>query len=154
MSGERAKTLLWMTPAIADQIIAHCQEYYPKEACGLLAGSSVAPETQMIPEQRVVQVYPMMNVENSPIGYSMDPREQLRIDKFMRQRQQKLVGIYHSHTATDAYPSPVDVRMAISPDVSYVLVSLKDRAKPLIKSYRILDGSILEEDVLVEERTV
>ncbi len=152
MSGERAKTLLWMTPVIADQIIAHCQEHYPKEACGLLVGSSIAPELQMIPEQRVVQVYPMINVEDSPIGYSMDPREQLHVEKLMRQRQQKLVGIYHSHTATDAYPSPVDVRMSISPDVSYVLMSLKDRATPLIKSYRIVDGKILEEDLLVEER--
>ena len=120
--GQRSKTLLWMTPAIAGQILAHCHEHYPKEACGLLAGSSIAPETQMIPEQRVVQVYPMTNVDGSPIGYSMDAREQLRVEKLMRQRQQKLVGIYHSHTASEAYPSSVDVQLSISPDVSYALV--------------------------------
>ena len=122
-----------------DEVTAHCQQHYPKEACGILAGQG----------ETVAQVYPMRNVEDSPIGYSMDPKEQLLVEKQMRQRQQRLLGIYHSHTATDAYPSPVDVRLAISPDISYVLVSLKDRAKPVMHSYRILETAIQQEDLLV-----
>ena len=96
----------------------------------------------------VAQVYPMTNVEDSPIGYSMDPKEQLLIEKQMRQRRQAMLGIYHSHTASDAYPSPVDVRLAISPDVSYVLVSLKDQPRPVVKSYRIDGTRVTEEEVV------
>jgi proteasome lid subunit RPN8/RPN11 len=91
----------------------------------------------------------MTNVENSPIGYSMDPREQLRVEKRMRSLSQQLIGIYHSHTASAAYPSSVDVRLAISPDVSYVLVSLQDRERPELKSYRINGTVITPEDVAV-----
>ena len=131
--------MLRISTTLREEVIAHCQRHYPKEACGLLAGQGDAVE----------QVYPMRNVEDSPIGYSMDPKEQLLIEKQMRQRRQRLRGIYHSHTATDAYPSPVDVRLAISPEISYVVVSLKDRAKPVMQSYRIADGAIQQEDLLV-----
>ena len=115
-----------------EEIVAHCQSRYPKEACGLLAGADGA----------VAQVYPMTNVDDSPIGYAMDPKEQLQVEKQMRQRQQRLIGIYHSHTASAAYPSSVDVRLAISPELSYVLVSLKDRGRPELHSYRI-DGTTI-----------
>ena len=135
--------MLRIAQAFHDEVITYCQSRYPKEACGLLAGSKDAPG----PERAVVQVYPMTNVEDSPIGYAMDPREQLQVEKQMRQRGQRLVGIYHSHTATEAYPSPVDVRLAIAPDVSYVLVSLRDRANPVFRSYLIDEARISEEPV-------
>lgn len=132
---------LGMTPALREEVMAYCRRHYPKEACGLLAGEKGAAE------RTVVQVYPMRNVEDSPVGYSMDPKEQLQVEKQMRQRGHALIGIFHSHTATEAYPSPVDVNLAISPDLSYVLVSLKDQQHPAINSYRIVDGKILQEDV-------
>ena len=122
--------MLSIPRTLYEEVVAHGRSCYPKEACGLLAGTAGLVE----------QVYPMTNVENSPIGYSMDPREQLVIEKQMRVRRQQMVGIYHSHTASDAYPSSVDVRLAISPDVSYVLISLKDQTHPDVKSYRI-DGT-------------
>ena len=124
--------MLTIQAALHEEVIAHCRSRYPKEACGILAGQDGV----------VAQVYPMTNVEDSPIGYAMDPKEQLQIEKQMRQRQQRMAGIYHSHTASEAYPSSVDVRLAISPDVSYVLVSLKDPNQPDFKSYRI-DGTTI-----------
>lgn len=123
-----------------DEMIAHCRSRYPKEACGYLAAD---------PSGVVVAMHPMTNVEDSPIGYAMDPKEQLVIEKQMRSRSQQMVAIFHSHTATDAYPSSVDVRLAISPDVSYVLVSLKDRDHPVLKSYRIAGTQVTEEPVRV-----
>jgi proteasome lid subunit RPN8/RPN11 len=87
-------------------------------------------------------------VEDSPIGYSMDPKEQLRVEKQMRARGQRMAGIYHSHTASEAYPSSVDVRLAISPELSYVLVSLQDRLRPVLKSYRIDGTAITPEEVV------
>jgi len=99
----------------------------------------------------VVAVYPMTNVEDSAVGYAMDPKEQLALERTMRDRGQRLVGIYHSHTATEAYPSSVDVNLAISSEVSYVLVSLKDRQQPVLKSYRIDGARITAEDVIIIE---
>ena len=132
--------MLRLQRKLYEEVIAHCQRHYPKEACGLLAGRNGIAS----------QAYPMTNVDDSPIGYSMDPHEQLRVMKQMRQAGQEMVAIYHSHTASAAYPSPVDVRLATYPEVSYVLVSLKDRAQPEMSSYRIVDGAITKEDVRVE----
>ena len=95
----------------------------------------------------------MTNADNSPVGYSMDPKEQLLIEKAMRQRGQRMIGVYHSHTATAAYPSPVDVQLAISPDISYVLVSLKNENHPDFFSYRINGSRIFKEDVAYYEMT-
>ncbi len=128
--------------SLVEQILAHCQQHYPKEACGIVAGLRTAPEP-------AVRVYPMRNVEDSPIGYSMDPKEQLGVEKQMRSAAQSMRAIYHSHTASDAYPSSVDVGLAISPDISYVLVSLKDRQRPVLKSYRIEGRTITEEPVQI-----
>lgn len=130
---------LRLTVALQEQVIAHCRSRYPKEACGLLAGKAGV----------VTQAYPMRNIEDSPIGYAMDPREQLQVDKQMRQQGQQLLGIYHSHTASAAYPSSVDVGLALSPDIAYVLVSLKDQQHPEIKSYRIDGQAITPEPVTV-----
>ena len=133
--------MLTIPKALYEEVIAHCRSRYPKEACGYLAGRAGGVAEQ---------AYPMTNVEDSPIGYAMDPKEQLQVEKLMRQRGQRLVGIYHSHTASDAYPSSVDVDLAISPDVSYVLVSLKDRQRPVVRSFRIDGAEITEEPVTAE----
>ena len=125
--------MLTIPKALHDDVVAHCQSRYPKEACGILAARA---------DGAVAKVYPMTNVEDSPIGYSMDPKEQLTVERAMRQAGLRMAGIYHSHTASGAYPSSVDVGLAISPDVSYVLVSLQDRERPDFKSYRI-DGQAI-----------
>jgi len=153
--------MLRLPKRLYEEIIAHGRRAYPKEACGIVAGP-VGEEDHV-----VVQVYPMSNVEDSPIGYAMDPREQLSVEQSMRQRRQRMVGIYHSHTATEAYPSSVDVSLAISPDVSYVLVSLRTDVvrlqripalirhflglffRPQVRSYRIDGTRITLEDVMV-----
>ena len=133
--------MLRLPRVLYEELIAHCKQEYPKEACGILAGKDGA----------VRHVYPTTNVDASPISYQMDPKEQLQIMKQMRQRNQDMVAIYHSHTASAAYPSPVDVCLAVYPEVSYVLVSLKDRARPEMHSYRIHDGTIIREDLRVED---
>ena len=125
---------------LIEEMVAHCRSRYPKEACGLLAADASGA---------LVQAYPMTNTEDSPVGYAMDPREQLQAEKQMRQRGQRAAGIYHSHTASAAYPSSVDVRLAISTDISYVLVSLQDRARPDVKSYRIDGTTVTPEEVRV-----
>lgn len=132
--------MLQLSKSLYEEVIAHCRSRYPKEACGILAGKQGIVE----------QVYPMTNVEDSPIGYSMDPKEQLQVEKQMRSRGQQMVGIFHSHTASEAYPSSVDVTLAISPEISYVLVSLKHLERPMVKSYRIDGQRVTEEPVQIQ----
>ena len=133
--------MLRIPQALHHEVIAHCQSRYPKEACGLLAGRSVGA---------VTRVYPMTNVEDSPVGYAMDPKEQLQVEQAMRRQGERLIGIYHSHTASAAYPSSVDVGLAISPEISYVLVSLQDRQRPELKSYRIDGTAVVAEPHVVD----
>jgi proteasome lid subunit RPN8/RPN11 len=93
----------------------------------------------------------LTNVEDSPVGYAMDPREQLRVEKEMRQRTQRMLGVFHSHTASEAKPSSVDADLAISPDLSYVIVSLQHRDHPELRSYRIDGVVITPEEVQIQE---
>ena len=115
----------------------------------MLAGEGLS--LQLGTARKATAFYPMTNVEDSPIGYSMDPREQLRVMKEMRQRNQHMLVIYHSHTASAAYPSSVDVSLAVSPEISYALVSLKDPENAELKSYRIDGSAILPEEVQILE---
>ncbi len=138
---------LQLSQALVDQMIEHCRSRHPKEACGMLAGKGLALQSGSV--RIATAIYPMTNVEDSPIGYSMEPREQLRVMKEMRQRNQHMLCIYHSHTASAAYPSSVDVSLAISPEISYALVSLKDPEHPDLKSYRIDGQRITPEEIRV-----
>ena len=132
---------LRLTAAVRDAIVAHARDEYPKEACGIIAG------------QRGIgtRVFRMRNADASPINYTMDPTEQLHVMKQMRAEALEMLAIYHSHTATPAYPSPTDARLATYPDVAYVLISLKDQGRPEVKSFRIVDGSISAEALQVIE---
>ena len=123
-----------LTRAVVDGIVAHAQAEYPKEACGMVAGAGA----------RGTHVFRMRNVDASPISYTMDPAEQLRVMRRMRAECVEMLAIYHSHTATPAYPSPTDVRLAAYPDVVYMLVSLQDTT-PDVQGYRIADGAITPE---------
>ena len=91
----------------------------------------------------------MTNADRSPMNYRLDPTEQLRIFDEIEERGWDLVGIFHSHTHTRAYPSPTDERQAFYPDAHYVLVSLADRNNPDLKAFTIRDGEIEEQEVKV-----
>ncbi len=123
----------------AKALITHAQEEAPNECCGLLAGRN----------GRVERVYPGTNVDHSPYTYLMDPKEQLAAFKDMEAAGLDLVGIYHSHTHTAAYPSRTDVAKAFYPDALYVIVSLAKRDAPDIRAFRVADGQIHEESVIV-----
>ena len=125
------------------QMVAHCYDGLPLEACGLLAGD---PETG-----RVEACYPTANDAASAKLYTVNPKDHLRADRDAESHGWQILGVFHSHTHTDAYPSPTDVALAPDPAWHYVLVSLRDVA-PVVRSYRIVDGTITEEQVVVERR--
>lgn len=123
------------------RMLAHCWDGLPLEACGLLAGD---PATG-----RVHAIYPTANDAASAKLYTVNPKDHLRADRDAEAHGWEIIGVFHSHTHTDAYPSPTDVAQAPDPSWHYVLVSLRDEA-PVVRSYRIVDGKITEEPVVVE----
>ncbi len=128
-----------------DAIIAHAKKDHPDEACGIVAG----PEGSDVPERFV----PMVNAASSPTFYEFDSQDLLALYKEMDQRDEEPVVVYHSHTATEAYPSRTDIGLAMEPNAHYVLVSTREHGNndgPVeFRSYRIIDGEVTEEEVAV-----
>lgn len=135
--------MLTITRELHDKIVAHARKDHPDEACGVLAG----PAGSDRPERFI----PMENAERSPTFYRFDSAEQFRVWREMDDRDQEPIVIYHSHTATEAYPSRTDISYASEPGAHYVLVSTRDAAETEFRSYRILDGEVTEEPVTVQE---
>jgi proteasome lid subunit RPN8/RPN11 len=141
--------VLTIDRSICDAIIAHARRDHPDEACGVVAG----PAGSDRPERHV----PMINAAMSPTFYEFDSTDLLALYREMDDRDEEPVVIYHSHTATEAYPSRTDVNLAGEPGAHYVLVSTRDGADadgtPIdLRSYRIVDGEVTEEEVRVVER--
>jgi proteasome lid subunit RPN8/RPN11 len=125
-----------------DLLVAHARGEYPNEACALLAGRRNARIT-------VEKVYPLPNAEASPTFYVVEPRAQLRAMTEMEERDWDLVGIFHSHTATEAYPSRTDVQLAAYPDAAYLILSLADLQAPTLRAFWIRDGRVAEFELAV-----
>jgi proteasome lid subunit RPN8/RPN11 len=121
-------------------MVAHCLVGLPDEACGLLVGAYEGEE--------VTHLFPTVNAAASAMVYEIDPKEMLGVDRKAQSLGADIMGCFHSHTHTDAYPSPTDVRQALDPGWHYVLVSLRD-THPVLRSYRIVEGEIAEEPVEV-----
>lgn len=121
--------------AIYDRMLAHATSEAPNECCGLLAGRNSTVE----------RIYPMTNADHSPVSYLIDPKEQFAAFKEMRAKEIEMLAIYHSHPHTEAYPSATDVRLAYYPDAAYIIISLENRARPVMNAYRIMNGKITQE---------
>ncbi|PSK86284.1 proteasome lid subunit RPN8/RPN11 [Murinocardiopsis flavida] len=134
--------MLRIDRAIYDRIVAHARRDHPDEACGVVAG----PAGSDRPERFIA----MANAERSPTFYRFDSLEQLKVWREMDDRDEEPVVVYHSHTATEAYPSRTDVSYAAEPNAHYVLVSTRDPETAEFRSYRILDGEITEEKVEIQ----
>jgi proteasome lid subunit RPN8/RPN11 len=123
-----------------DEMVAHALEGYPLEVCGLLSGTA---------DGVVNAIHRADNLARSSRVYSLDPRAMLRADREAEAAGGQVIGVYHSHTHTDAKPSPTDVAQAPDPDWHYVLVSLRDD-HPSVRSWTIRDGKTEEEEVAVQ----
>jgi proteasome lid subunit RPN8/RPN11 len=128
---------------LMEAIVAHARRDHPDEACGVIAG----PEGSDRPERYI----PMLNAARSPTFYEFDSGDLLRLYREMGGNGEVPVVIYHSHTATEAYPSRTDISYASEPEAHYVLVSTRDPEEHEFRSYRIVDGQVSEEPVEVVE---
>jgi len=136
--------MLTIRQDLHDAIVAHARADHPDEACGIVAG----PAGSDRPERFV----PMLNAARSPTFYEFDSGDLLRLYRDLDDRDEEPVVVYHSHTATEAYPSRTDISYANEPAAHYVLVSTADTdgAGPFqFRSFRITDGQVAEEDVTV-----
>jgi [CysO sulfur-carrier protein]-S-L-cysteine hydrolase len=126
-----------------DKIVEHARADHPDEACGVLAGP--------INTDRPERFIPMLNAARSPTFYEFDSTEHFQVWKQMDERDEEPVVIYHSHTATEAYPSRTDIAYANEPGAHYVLVSTREPGSAEFRSYRIRQGQVTEEPVTVVE---
>jgi [CysO sulfur-carrier protein]-S-L-cysteine hydrolase len=133
--------MLTISAELRAKILAHANADHPDEACGVIAG----PAGSDRPERFIA----MLNAERSPTFYRFDSMEQFRVWREMDDRDEEPVVIYHSHTATEAYPSRTDISYASEPGAHYVLVSTRDPDQEEFRSFRIVDGEVTEEEVTV-----
>lgn len=124
---------------LIEEMVAHAREDLPNECCGMVGGAGGEART----------VYRAANAEASPLRYSIDAREQFRLMREIEAAGEELVGIYHSHTKSAAYPSQTDVNLAGWPDAVYLIASLADAAAADVKGFWIRDGEIAEAELVV-----
>ena len=133
--------MLVITQDLVDAVVAHARADHPDEACGVIAGPVGADR----PERFI----PMVNAARSPTFYEFDSMDLLRLYREMDARDEEPVVVYHSHTATEAYPSRTDISYASEPNAHYLLVSTRDPDSEEIRSFRIVDGVVTEEEVSI-----
>ena len=133
--------MLVIAQATVAAIFAHARRDHPDEACGVVAG----PAGSDRPERFIA----MANAARSPTFYEFDSHDLLRLYREMDDRGEVPVVVYHSHTATEAYPSRTDIALAAEPAAHYVLVSTREPDSDELRSFQIVDGVVTEEDVRV-----
>lgn len=126
-----------------NRILNHCISMLPNEACGLIGG--IINENDFI----IKKVYLLTNVDNSPSHFSLDPKEQIAAAKDMRENGYELLGNFHSHPETAAHPSKEDIRLANDSNVAYLIMSLIDMKKPVLKAFLIDECKAVTEDIIV-----
>ena len=126
---------------IFERMVEQAKAEAPVEACGILAGS----------DGRVEKLYTMTNAHHSRTHYMMEPKEQFTVAKDIRAAGLKMLAIYHSHPDTPARPSAEDIRFALTPDVIYVIVSLRDARAPVVKGFFIEERNVATVPVEIME---
>jgi proteasome lid subunit RPN8/RPN11 len=138
-------SLLKISQQLVDQMVAHACADHPDEACGVIAG----PSSSDRPERFI----PMVNAARSPTFYEFDSKDLLKLYRDLEARDEDLVVIYHSHTATEAYPSRTDIAYASEPFAHYVLISTRESGSldgpAEVRSFRIVDGVVQEEEIQI-----
>jgi len=135
---------LFISKNLFEEIISHCREAHPNEACGILAGNG----------EEVFKVYKMSNIEKSSVSYFMDSMEQSAVQKDMRVNGISMLAIFHSHPSATAYPSMKDIELALwdgepaHGDVVYIIISLSEK-QPVVKGFLIGEGEIKEVGISV-----
>src|SRR3972149_3807846 len=128
--------MLTLPQRLIDEMVAQAVREAPIECCGIIAGKGGVAQ----------KLFEAKNSEESPYRYNVDPKDLFRIYRECEDNGWEFMAIYHSHTASEAYPSPTDVRLAFWPEAYYIVVSLQDAVNPVVRAFRILDGAVSEDE--------
>jgi proteasome lid subunit RPN8/RPN11 len=120
-------------------MVDHAKREWPLECCGILSGK----------EKTVRKAFELKNTEESPVVYSMSPQEQMKVFEEMEKESMDMIAIYHSHPKTIPFPSETDVKLAFYPDVSSIIISLKEKENPVMKAFQICKEAIFLEEIEV-----
>jgi len=131
--------MLRIPKTIYKEMLDHAKREWPLECCGILSGK----------EKTVQKVFELKNTEESPVLYSMSPQEQIKVFEEMEKESMEMIGIYHSHPKTIPFPSETDVKLAFYPDVSSVIISLREEENPVMKAFQISEEAIYLEEIEV-----
>lgn len=134
---------LRITRAALEQIQRQAAREHPIEACGLIAAACDG--------KVATRVIPMRNQAASPIWFSFDPLEQLRAWNELDERDEECRVLYHSHTASEAWPSREDIAHAQDPTLHYLILSTWSEARHRVRSFRIVEGRVFEEQLSIQE---
>jgi proteasome lid subunit RPN8/RPN11 len=129
--------MLRIPKAIFEGMVDHAKRESPLECCGILSGK----------EKTVEKVFELENTEGSPVQYSVSPRDQLKVFEQMEKESMEMIAIYHSHPHTIPFPSETDVKLAFYPEISSVIISLKERKNPVMKAFQISKEAIYLEEI-------
>jgi len=129
--------MVYLQAKYVNEMFNHAFQDDPNECCGILAGES----------GEVKKLYRMTNPEASPYRYRMDSKELLNVYNEIDDQGWEILAIYHSHTHSEAYPSATDIRLATWPDSLYLLISLLDKQKPILRAFHIQNGEVSEESI-------
>jgi proteasome lid subunit RPN8/RPN11 len=150
-SEEARSDVLVLPRRLYDRMVTHARAEFPNEACGVVAGRN----------GRALSVYPMRNAEASSVVYRFDEREQLQVFNEVEEKGWEILAFFHSHTHTEAYPSPTDRAQAhwvdpvteeevpAYPNITYLILSLTDREQPVLRAFRFEVGEPVEEEVRI-----
>lgn len=120
-------------------MLDHAKKEWPLECCGILSGK----------EKTVRKAFVIKNTEESPVRYIMSPQDQLKVFEEMEKESMEMIAIYHSHPHTIPFPSETDVKLSFYPDVSSIIISLKEEKNPIVKAFQIGREAIYLEEIEV-----
>jgi [CysO sulfur-carrier protein]-S-L-cysteine hydrolase len=139
--GSSMVNIFYLEKNYVDEMLAQARAEMPDECCGILAGV----------EGKVLKLYRTTNAEHSPFRYNIEPGELLAIYQEIEEKGWRLLSIYHSHTHTEAYPSPVDIKHAYMPESLYLIISLSNPERSVIRAFHITEGKITEVELIIFE---
>lgn len=131
--------MLRIPETIYQEMLNHAKRESPLECCGILGGK----------DKTVRKSFELQNTEKSPVLYSMSPQEQMEVFEEMERESMEMIAIYHSHPQTIPFPSETDVKLTFYPDVSSVIISLKEEGNPVVKAFQIGKEAIYSEEIEV-----
>lgn len=131
--------MLRIPKTIFKEMVDHAKKEWPLECCGILSGK----------DKTVQKSFELRNTEESPVLYSMSPQEQMKVFEEMEKESMKMVAIYHSHPHTIPFPSETDVKLTFYPDISSIIISLKEEKNPVVKAFQIEKEAIYVEEIEV-----